>query len=241
LETATRVTEAGSRPQACAARAIRATTSWYPAAAWGGSAISFWTLDRTARHLNRAARARKALPALLFFTDPVRTPDAAAIARTLPPGSAVVFRAFGAKDAEAQARELKAVARARRLKLLIGADPGLARKVGADGVHLPERLAKRARAVRRPGWLVTCAAHSLSAARRAAAAGADAAVVSVAFPSDSPSAGRPEGPLRMALLARRAGLPVYALGGINEKTARRLKDAGLVGLAAVDGLKSGDR
>jgi thiamine-phosphate pyrophosphorylase len=173
---------------------------------------------------------------VLFFTDPARTPDPEAIAGALPRGSAVVFRAFGAKDAEAQARRLKAVAHARGLKLLIGADAHLAARVGADGVHLPERLAWRVRAVRRPGWLVTCAAHSLIAAHRAKAAGADAAVVSVVFPSASPSAGRAMGPLRTALLARRAGLPVYGLGGINNKTARRLKDAGLVGLAAVEGL-----
>ena len=168
----------------------------------------------------------------------MRTPDAEAIARRLPRGSAIVFRAFGAKDAEAQARRLKAVAQARGLKLLIGADAGLAARIGADGVHLPERLVHRARALRRPGWIVTAAAHSLVAARRAGGAGADAVVVSVAFPSASASAGRPKGPLRMALLARRAGLPVYALGGINSKTARRLKDAGLVGLAAVDGFRS---
>jgi thiamine-phosphate pyrophosphorylase len=177
----------------------------------------------------------------LFFTDPVRTPDPAAVARTLPRGSGIVFRAFGAKDAEAQARELKGIARARGLKLLIGADATLAGKIRADGVHLPERLADRARAVRRPGWVITCAAHSLPAARRAAAAGADAAVVSVAFPSASPSAGPAMGPLRLALLARRAGLPVYALGGVNETTARRLKDAGLVGIAAVDGFKTARR
>jgi thiamine-phosphate pyrophosphorylase len=122
------------------------------------------------------------------------------------------------------------------LKLLIGADARLAVRVGADGVHLPERLAHCARAVRRPGWLVTAAAHSLAAARRAGAAGCDAAVVSVAFPSASRSAGRPMGPVRLALLARQADLPVYGLGGITNKTARRLKDAGLVGLAAVEGL-----
>jgi len=148
-----------------------------------------------------------------------------------------VFRAFGAPDAVAQALRLKAIARARGLTLLIGADARLAAQVGADGVHLPERLAHRARAMRRPGWLVTSAAHSLTAARRAGAAGCDAAVVSAVFPSASPSAGQAIGPLRVALLARRAGLPVYALGGINDRTARRLKDAGLVGLAAVEGLR----
>ena len=181
---------------------------------------------------------RKSLPALLFFTDPERTPDAEAIAETLPRGAAVVFRAFGAADAVEQGRRLKAIARRRGLVLLVGADAKLAAAIGADGVHLPERLAHRARSVRRPGWTVTAAAHSLRAARAAQAAGADAAVVSAVFPSRSPSAGPPIGPIRLARLARDAGLPVYALGGVDNKKARRLLDAGLVGLAAVDGLKS---
>jgi thiamine-phosphate pyrophosphorylase len=43
--------------------------------------------------------------------------------------------------------------------------------------------------------------------------------------------------VRMAALARAAEGPVYALGGINDRTAGRLKDAGLAGLAAVDGLR----
>lgn len=168
----------------------------------------------------------------------MRTPDPAAVARTLPAGSAVVFRAFGAPDAEAQGLELLAIARARGLRLLVGADWRLAGRIGAHGVHLPERLAHRAGALKTayPAWTVTAAAHSLRAARAALAAGADAAVVSTAFASNSPSAGRPLGPVRLARLVRAAGGPVYALGGINNETARRLKDAGLVGLAAVEGL-----
>ena len=199
---------------------------------------TFWTLRRTAALINRAAPRRKGLPALLFFTDPVRTPDAEAVAATLPRGSAVVLRAFGAADAEAQGRRLKAIANARGLKLLVGADVRLAARLGADGVHLPERLAHLARRIRRPGWTITCAAHSLAAARRARAVGADAAVVSAVFPSASASAGAPIGPLRLARLVREAGLPVYALGGVDNETARRLKGAGLVGLAAVSGLRT---
>jgi thiamine-phosphate pyrophosphorylase len=200
-------------------------------------------LRRTAALLKRRApvrKGRKELPALLFFTDPVRTPDPEVIALTLPAGAAIVFRSFGAADAEARARRLLAVARARRLKLLIGADAALAARIGADGVHLPERLAHRARALKttHPAWIVTAAAHSLRAARSAHAAGADAAVVSAVFPSRSPSAGAPIGPVRLAALVRRAGLPVYALGGVDEKTARRLVDAGLVGLAAVEAFRT---
>jgi thiamine-phosphate pyrophosphorylase len=122
----------------------------------------------------------------------------------------------------------------------VGADAHLAARIGAHGVHLPERAAGRARALkrRRPDWIVTAAAHTLRAARRAKAAGADAAVVSVVFASRSPSARAPIGPLRLALLARAAGLPVYALGGVNESTAKRLKDLPLAGLAAVDAFRT---
>jgi len=194
-------------------------------------------LQRTARLLPARRRLRKALPALLFFTDPHRTPDPETIAAGLPPGSAIVYRHFGAPDGEAQARRLRHIARSRGLKLLIGLDIPLAIRIGADGVHLPERLAHRAGAVGRahPQWLVTSAAHSLAAARRGEA---DAVVISVAFPSNSASAGAALGPVRLAARVRAAGRPAYALGGVNSKTARRLLDAGLIGLAAVDGLRT---
>ncbi|MFN3521415.1 MAG: thiamine phosphate synthase [Phenylobacterium sp.] len=176
----------------------------------------------------------------MFFTDPARTPDPEAVAARLPRGAAVVYRAFGAPDALARARRLRAICKARGLVLLIGADEGLAQGARADGVHLPQRLAARAGRIKRahPSWIVTAAAHGEAAARRAARAGADAAVVSPVFPSRSPSAGRPLGVMRLSLIARRAGVPVYALGGVSNENARRLVDAGVAGLAAVEGLAS---
>jgi thiamine-phosphate pyrophosphorylase len=200
----------------------------------------FWSLARTAALLRRRGGLRKALPHLLFFTDPDRTPDPEAIALTLPRGAAVVFRAFGAPDALERGLRLKAITRRRGLKLLVGADDAMAQAIGADGVHLPERLAGHARRLKssHPDWIVTAAAHSTIAARRGLAAGADAVVVSVAFASNSPSARAALGPIRLALLVRAAKGPVYALGGINNKTARRLRGAGLVGLAAVEGFRT---
>lgn len=180
---------------------------------------------------------RKGLPALLFFTDPQRTPDAETLAAGLPAGSAIVYRHFGAADADARAVRLKAIAHAGGLRLLIGRDVGLAARIGADGVHLPERMAHKAAGVKRahPRWIVTSAAHSLAGARAGAA---DAVVISVAFPSRSASARPALGPLRLAALVRAAGRPAYGLGGVNDETARRLLDAGLIGLAAVDGLRT---
>jgi thiamine-phosphate pyrophosphorylase len=192
-------------------------------------------LGRHARKLGPRRGGRKALPSLLFFTDPVRTPDPAAIAARLPRGAGVVFRAFGAPDAVETGRTLARICRRRGLMLLVGADPRLARRLHADGLHLPERLSSKARR-HRGRFHVTVAAHSLPAALRAQRAGAEAVVVSPVFPSRSPSAGRPIGLRRLAALARRVRLPVYALGGVNTGNARRLTATGIVGIAAIEGL-----
>jgi thiamine-phosphate pyrophosphorylase len=176
------------------------------------------------------------LPPLLFVTDPRRTPDPVVVAGRLPRGSAVVYRAFGDAGALSTGRRLAAVARRRGLVLLVGADEGLAAKIGAHGVHLPERLlsvAPRLRA-RRPGWIVTGATHGRKGLAAAARYRLDAALLSVVFESRSPSAGRPLGPVRFARLARGARLPVYALGGVNRVTAARLAHSGAAGLAAVE-------
>jgi thiamine-phosphate pyrophosphorylase len=192
---------------------------------------------RAARRLSGQS-AGAALPPLLLFTDPGRTPDPAAIAARLPRGAAVVFRPFGADDALERGRRLARVCRRRGLLLLVGADPWLAARLNADGVHLPERLSRRAGSVRalKARLLVTAAAHSLPAALSARRAGAQALVVSPVFASASPSAGRAMGTRALAGLIRRAGGPVYALGGVNARTIRALTHTGAIGVAAVEAL-----
>ncbi len=184
------------------------------------------------------SRRGRPLPPLILMTDPARIPDPVVAAERLPRGSAVVFRAFGAEDAVEQGLRLAAVARRRGLVLLAGADARLAIAIGAEGVHLPERLVNRASAIRRahPLWLITVAAHGEAAARRARLRGADAVVISPVFESRSPSAGPALGPARLASLVRRTKRPVYALGGVNAMTAARLIGSGAAGIAAVEAL-----
>ena len=193
-------------------------------------------LWQTARRLNARARRGKGLPPLLFFTDPIRTHDIAAVMRRLPKGAGVVWRPFGAPGAVEEGRALAALARERGLVFLVGADPTLARQVRADGLHLPERLARRAAELKRrhPKWLITAAAHSRQAILMAEAA--DAVVLSPVFPSRSPSAGAPIGLVRLASWVRRGANPGYALGGVNAHTSRRLLSTGAVGIAAIEGL-----
>jgi len=160
----------------------------------------------------------------------------------LPRGAGVVFRAFGAADARERGSALARVARRRGVVFLVGADAGLAVRLRADGVHLPERISGRTGAIARlrGRFLVTAAAHSLPVALRARRAGVDAIVVSPVFESRSPSAGRPLGPRALASLVRAARLPTYALGGVTAATARALPRTGAVGLAAVEALTTDD-
>jgi thiamine-phosphate pyrophosphorylase len=70
--------------------------------------------------------------------------------------------------------------------------------------------------------------------RSAFAAGAGAVLLSAIFSSASPSAGAPIGVRALGRIARRARGPVYALGGVNGATARRLIGTGVAGFAAVE-------
>lgn len=199
----------------------------------GEDARRLWS---QAQALNRAAAAVSPaagrLPPLLFFTDPERTPRPWETAARLPEGAAMVFRGFGAADAADTAQRLRAVTREVGVRLLIGADAALAEAVGADGVHLPERMAGEAAGLRRdhPKWLITAAIHAADAG--VPLEGLDALVASPVFPTASASA-RPllglEGLARVTAL----GLPVYGLGGITVETAEGLSDSGVCGLAAV--------
>ena len=193
------------------------------------------TLAEAASGLKRATGS--ALPALILMTDEARLADPLPAARALPRGSAVILRHYGAPARAALARRLAAIARARGLLLLVGEDPALARRVGAAGVHLPERAIRRASAVRwQAGWLVTAAAHSPAALRLAAAAGADAALLSPVFATASHPGVPALGPRRFQALAAACPLPVYALGGIDAARARSLCGSGAVGIAGIGGL-----
>ncbi len=87
--------------------------------------------------------------------------------------------------------------------------------------------------MRRPGGLVAAAAHGPAGLYRARRAGADAALLSPVYPTASHPRAPTLGPLRFAAWARRAPLPVYALGGVTAVTARRLAASNAAGLAGI--------
>jgi len=195
-------------------------------------------LSRTAATFPPRTARGIVLPSLLFFTDPARAPDPDAVAQRLPRGSGVVFRAFGAADALEQGRRLRQIADARGLVLLVGADVELAEAIGADGVHLPERLRDQAVTLRKawPDRLITLAAHDRDAVLAGSTPDIDALVVSPIFASNSPSAGTPLGVEGLCDLVATTDTPIYALGGIRAGNVTTLETVEIVGIAAVEAL-----
>ena len=171
------------------------------------------------------------LPPVLAFTDPWRGAAPLDLAACLPAGWGLVYRHFGAPDRNATANRLAWLARRRGLILLIGADPVLAARVGADGVHWPQARAGEARHWAGRFRLMTASAHHASDLLGPQPRAIDARVLSTVFPSDSPSAGQAMGAIRFRMICHRSDMPVYALGGVTAESAQRV--AKHSGLAAV--------
>jgi len=158
------------------------------------------------------------------FTDPDRGLNLAELAITLPAHSAVVYRHFGAKDRWSIANKILKICQTRNAILLIGADPELAQRCGAAGVHVPERMIQQLPHIKSTYRfrLISAAAHSVRAARTALALGADQVVLSSVFVSTSASANVPLGVCRFALAVKQINGPVIALGGIHVKNVGKL-------------------
>ena len=194
--------------------------------------------DRKFRNAVRIAQGhlQPSLPAGLFVTDPERTPDLLETIEALPDGIGVLFRHFGRPDQLKLAPQLGKLCRAQFRQLIVSADPLLAIRIGAGGVHWPARLTLAATKVLRSQKLgiQTMSVHSVEELRRARCLGMDAILVSAIFRSDSPSAGTPIGLSRFASFGRNAGMAVYALGGVTSENAERVSK--LSGFASVSGL-----
>lgn len=202
-------------------------------------------LIRRAHQFVHASDISPILPVMFFMTDPDRTPDPVAVARSLPRGCGVILRhyGYGAGKREALAHALGWACKRQNLVFLVGADSALAQKVDADGVHLPQALVKGAADIKRrhPNWIVTAAAHSQAALRRAARSRVDAVFLSPVFPTASHPGQAVLGPLKFAALTKGTGLAVYGLGGIDARNMARLQGSRLAGVAAIGaaiGIKS---
>ncbi|WP_293612091.1 thiamine phosphate synthase [Ponticaulis sp.] len=169
-------------------------------------------------------------PGAFFLTDPNRVSDPIAPTETLPAGTGVIYRHFGASDKVETGRALRHACNKRGIPLLIANDPMLAKHIKADGVHWPEARASEARKWQGQFLFQTQSAHSPRALREAVC---EAVLYSAIFPSNSPSAGPALGPIKFRTLCHQSNALIYGLGGINGNTASAISNAS--GLAGIEG------
>lgn len=173
---------------------------------------------------------------LAFLTDQARIPNPEIVARALPKGAAIILRDYRLPHRRALARRLKSICAARRLLLIIGADPDLAQAVGADGLHTPSWYrpsSYRPKSAAPRDMIMTAACHRAEDLEEAARFGADLAFLSPVFPTPSHPGEGHLGAQAFRALAAASPLPVLALGGVDGKNAETLAGPNVVGLGAI--------
>lgn len=167
---------------------------------------------------------RHPLPPQWLFSDERLAVGVARLAALLPPGSGIVLRddslSRGARWR--LLRRLVRIAHARGLTILLAGPPDVARRWGADGVHLRQHDARRAAQARRLGLRLTMPVHDAREARRARRAQADGVFISPLHPTRSHPRAKALGLAAWLRLARLAGGQPIALGGMTPTRARAL-------------------
>lgn len=142
----------------------------------------------------------------------------------------------------ARAEAIVALCRSRGALSIVNDDPALARSVGADGVHVGEHDGgvAQARATMGEDRLVGASCYDDPARGAAAvAAGADHVAFGSFFASGTKPGAR-RASLDLVPRAASLGVPIVAIGGIDEHNAARLADAGVDAIAVIGALFAHD-
>lgn len=122
--------------------------------------------------------------------------------------------------------------------LLINDRVEIARRSGADGVHVgqDDMAADAARRLLGPDMIVGVTAKTPEQARRAQAAGADYLGSGAVFGSATKQDARPMTKAQLQEICQAVSLPVVAIGGINRSNMAELAGTGICGVAIVSGI-----
>ena len=126
--------------------------------------------------------------------------------------------------------------------LFINTHTGIARDVGAAGVHLPanaEPVDFIKETETGDNFYIGCSVHSFDAAKKREAEGADFVTYSPIYPTASkPGYGPVVGTANLAEVVKGVKLPVFALGGITPARVSECLTAGAFGVAVMSGVMS---
>jgi thiamine-phosphate pyrophosphorylase len=191
--------------------------------------------------LLKLQNGRQHLPHLIYLTDESHLIDPTAFISQLPRKAGIIFRHYKLRNRLRLAQKIKQICKDRDLTFIISKDVKLASILNADGLHLPEYLAVtpnfRFRAWKnKPNKILTAAAHSRQAIMRIKNLGFDASLVSPVFETKSHQSARYLGAVGFQTLISSSSTPAFALGGLNNKTAKLLKNTNAIGIAGIRGI-----
>lgn len=185
------------------------------------------------------------IPCQLYLISPLDVggdfPDQLVAALDAGPVAAFQFRVKGLDQHEAArlAEPLQAICAARDVAFIVNDDVALAKRLGADGVHLGQGDGdpKAARRELGPGAQIGITCHaSRHLAMEAGEAGADYVAFGAFFPTTTKTVEHHADPEILEWWQSMFELPCVAIGGITAQNARELVDAGADFLAVSGGV-----
>jgi len=185
------------------------------------------------------------IPCQLYLISPLDVggdfPGQLVAALDAGPVAAFQFRVKGLDQHEAArlAEPLQAICAARDVAFIVNDDVALAKRLGADGVHLGQGDGdpKAARRELGPGAQIGITCHaSRHLAMEAGEAGADYVAFGAFFPTTTKTVEHHADPEILEWWQSMFELPCVAIGGITVQNARELVDAGADFLAVSGGV-----
>ena len=209
-------------------------SSEHPAIAWVPlEELPRWKLLAADRPIVSALR----LPAHYVFTPPQAEAEwIGSRLKGLPPHALLRLRLPGLPDAdyEALAQRLLPQCRSHNLRLILDRDPAMVARLGAAGWHAPARVLKDLQSRPLPSDCWTAAScHSADELARVRKLGLDFAVLGAVSKTATHPAQSGLGWAGFGMLMRNAGLPVYAIGGLQPRMLAQAQTQGAQGIAGI--------
>lgn len=139
---------------------------------------------------------------------------------------------------EQEAREILAICRQYGVPLLINDDVMLAKKIGADGVHVgqDDMSAAKARELLGEDAIIGVTARTVEQAVAAQEAGADYLGSGAVFGTSTKKDAKPMDPAYFQQICESVSIPVVAIGGVTLDNIRELEGRKMSGFAIVSGI-----
>jgi thiamine-phosphate pyrophosphorylase len=194
---------------------------------------------------DRFTRDNRKSPCQLYLISPLDVggdfPDRLAAALVGGPVAAFQFRVKGVDQHEAArlAEPLQRLCAEREVAFIVNDDMGLAKRIGADGVHLGQGDGdpREARALLGPAAQIGVTVHdSRHLAMDAGEAGADYVAFGAFYPTTTKEVRHHPEPAILGWWSTLFEIPCVAIGGITPDNGRALVEAGADFLAVCNGI-----